>query len=107
MQCPKCNTAMSSLEGLAFSANRCNGCGGVWLSDADIDVKKHRAAVNAIDTSTPADQANLNEVRAINCPNCDIALMKMVDSTQLNVDYEACPDCRGAFFDAGELKDLS
>ena len=51
MQCPKCSTAMSSLEGLAFSADRCNGCGGVWLSDSDIDVKDHAVAIDSIDTS--------------------------------------------------------
>ena len=107
MQCPKCSTAMSSLEGLEFSADRCNGCGGVWLSDSDIDAKDHAAAIDSIDTSIPEGQASFNELREINCPNCDVALMKMLDKTQLNVEYEACPDCRGAFFDAGELKDLS
>ena len=81
MQCPKCSTAMSSLEGLAFSADRCNGCGGVWLSDSDIDVKDHAVAIDSIDTSIPKDQPSFNELREINCPNCDVALMKMVDLT--------------------------
>ena len=61
MQCPKCSTAMSSLEGLEFSADRCNGCGGVWLSDSDIDAKDHAAAIDSIDTSIPEGQASFNE----------------------------------------------
>lgn len=107
MQCPKCTTAMSELAGLAFAAHRCNGCGGVWLCDADLNVQEHAPAIEQIDTSPFDRESQMNEHRDINCPACDARLIKMLDRYQLNIEYELCPDCRGAFFDAGELKDLS
>ena len=110
MKCPKCAGSMNELQGLDFSADRCDQCGGIWLKDSDIDVKQHVAAVDSIDQSVEPhndNRADLNDVRDIQCPSCDVAMIKMIDRTQLSVDYEACPDCRGAFFDAGELKDLS
>ncbi len=107
MQCPKCTTEMNELAGLAFAAHRCNGCGGVWLGDADIDVRQHAPAIDQIDTTPPDRDSQMNERRDINCPACNTRLLKMLDRNQLNIEYELCPDCRGAFYDAGELKDLS
>lgn len=107
MQCPKCTTEMNELADLVFVAHRCNGCGGVWLGDADIDVQQHASAIDQIDTTPLDHDSQLNARRDINCPACNVRLLKMLDRTQLNIEYELCPDCRGAFFDAGELKDLS
>ena len=33
-------------------------------------------------------------------------MIPMVDKNQYHIKYEACPNCFGTFFDAGEFRDL-
>lgn len=103
MQCPKCHNAMHQLSDLEFSAQQCSSCHGVWVDDADVDLAKQAQAIN--EPQVPDSSSN-NERRKIDCPKCAIPMMAMIHRTQFHIEYEACADCRGAYFDAGELSDL-
>ena len=48
----------------------------------------------------------LNELGDISCPECSVAMDKTYDSYQRHIWFEACPQCEGVFFDAGEFSDL-
>ena len=43
----------------------------------------------------------------VNCPKCEVTMLRMADETQFHVVFESCPTCFGSFFDAGEFKDVS
>ena len=34
-------------------------------------------------------------------------MLRMIDRTQLHIEFECCPVCNGTFFDAGEFRDLT
>ena len=48
-----------------------------------------------------------NEMQDINCPKCEVKMLRMADKTQFHIEYEFCPTCLSTFFDAGEFKDLN
>ena len=41
------------------------------------------------------------------CPRCGGGMVRMVDAAQPHIWFEKCASCSGAFFDAGEFRDLS
>lgn len=107
MNCPKCKSEMSSLEGDGFSALKCGGCHGIWFRDGSHELAKSIRGIAAIDEEETNSASAYNSVRDINCPECQKPMLKMVDRTQLHIELEACTYCNGVFFDAGEFKDYT
>lgn len=97
---------MHEISGLQFSALQCSGCSGVWLADSDEGLTKQAEVIEDTAPATEAAVRSNNDLKKITCPKCQVGMISMVHRTQLHIEYEACPDCRGAYFDAGELKDL-
>jgi hypothetical protein len=46
-----------------------------------------------------------NTVRDIDCPRCGKTMVKLNDSKQTHLEYEACEE-HGVFMDAGEFTDF-
>lgn len=107
MKCPKCQNELNELNQVAFSAAKCPACSGIWFRDGSHALAKNIEGAVAIDEPDTNAAAAYDSVRDIQCPECRQPLIKMADSTQLHIKYEACADGCGAFFDAGEFKDLS
>ena len=107
MDCPKCSNTMNELEGFSYSAAKCSGCSGIWFRDSGHKIAKDLAHAKQIDESVTNASSAYNLVRDIDCPECESAMIKMVDPTQLNIEIESCADCYGVFFDAGEFTDFS
>ena len=107
MDCPKCSNEMSKLEGFSFSAFKCNSCSGIWFRDSGHKIAKEMAVADKIDEPNTNSQSVYNLVRDFDCPECESQMIKMVDPTQLTIEFESCADCYGVFFDAGEFSDFS
>ena len=106
MQCPKCQHSMRAIPDLPFSAQQCTNCLGVWLDDSDEDLARQAEEIQEHEGSIGAPNKN-NSIKKIDCPKCGAKMLSMIHRTQFHIEYEACADCRGAYFDAGELSDLS
>lgn len=106
MKCPKCSNEMSEISNEAFTANRCESCGGLWFTEENLSKALKTANSEEIDLSDLNSAATYNEVRDIDCPTCNQKMIKMVDKDQFHIKYELCPSCRGIFLDSGEFKDL-
>jgi Zn-finger nucleic acid-binding protein len=107
MNCPKCQNEMMELNEASFSAAKCSGCSGIWFRDGGHEVAKSIKGISSIDEVDTNAAAVYNQVRNVQCPECQQPLIKMVDSTQLHIEFESCADGCGIFFDAGEFKDFT
>lgn len=108
MQCPKCNGSMSQISGVDFIlANKCENCAGLWFPQSGHEEAKKIKNAAAIDTVDTNASKAYNPLNKINCPECSQKMIRMVDKDQFHIEYESCPSCYGAFFDAGEFADLT
>lgn len=98
---------MHPLNDVPFSANKCTGCSGMWFREDSHHKAKKIKGIEDIDQPDTNAAAVYDEVTDVNCPTCNQQLIEMVDSTQLHVEFEACPDGCGVFFDAGEFADFA
>lgn len=106
MNCPKCQSAMDEITYEAVTIDRCSACGGLWFDLLEASDLKARAGSQAVDRGDRAVGAQHDAQDAIDCPRCDVAMLRMVDAQQPHIWYEACPVCHGTYFDAGEFADL-
>ncbi|GJM14481.1 MAG: hypothetical protein DHS20C12_28840 [Pseudohongiella sp.] len=107
MNCPKCDSSMAAIDNPSFNAMKCSGCAGIWFKDASHEIAKSIKGIGEIDNTEATASTELNALRDIDCPECKRKMLKMADRTQLHIKFEACTDCYGVFFDAGEFKDLT
>ena len=106
MQCPKCREAMEIVRFDEIDIDRCTGCRGLWFDGRELKKLKDRPGVEVIDTGDAAVGRKQNENDHINCPRCTTRMVRLVDSDQPHIWYEACSVCGGAYFDAGEFRDF-
>lgn len=109
MDCPKCQSQMNEVEGFSFSATKCSGCSGIWFREANHEIAKKLVNSKDIDTSSAQHNTDYNLIRDFDCPesDCQSTMIKMVDSSQMDIELESCSSCYGVFFDAGEFSDFS
>ena len=107
MQCPKCTNIMKEISNDNFSAMKCEGCSGLWFKDASHEIAKTIQGIPEIDKSDTNAAAVYNDVREIECPECDETMYKMIDKDQFHIEFEACGTCDGVYFDSGEFQDYA
>jgi Zn-finger nucleic acid-binding protein len=103
-RCGKCGGPFHALLVEGLFVDRCRGCHGTWLDEAEIE----RLLGAGLDATAPAGpgaafaRAPLDRL-AGSCPSCRIALTAHeVPGHPAHV--EVCPRCRGTWFDRGELE---
>lgn len=106
MQCPKCAQHMDTVEFNGIEIERCIQCNGMWFDMLEHEQLKKMKGSEIIDIGSAAVGKEYNDVDRINCPKCSSAMLRMVDKDQHHIWYEACPNCYGVFFDAGEFRDF-
>jgi len=107
MQCPKCESEFETIVYENVEVDRCTSCGEIWFDAREReDLAKTRGA-ESIDIGDSRVGKQYNEEQNVNCPKCEVTMLRMADKTQFHIEYEFCPSCSGTFFDAGEFKDLS
>ena len=99
---------METVAAAAQEVDRCTGCGGLWFDLREHEhVAESSADVARLDSGDPAEGARRNAARDIECPVCRVKMLKLAVPNQFHIQYESCPVCHGAFFDAGEFKDYA
>jgi Zn-finger nucleic acid-binding protein len=99
---------MSEVSVAEYTVDRCTSCSGLWFDLREHEhIAKSPARVQALDTGDAAQGAQQNAKRDVPCPLCHVKMLKLSVPAQPHIQYESCPVCYGAFFDAGELKDYA
>ena len=100
MRCPKCKTKtlveVKTTGGVPL--DRCKQCKGVWSDAGELEALLDSAAQH-LDVS--ADSHLIGPP----CPRCGDA-MRVFYYPGTYVSVDVCPDCRGLWFDAGELNEV-
>jgi PAT family beta-lactamase induction signal transducer AmpG len=107
LRCPKCRADMMTLTIDGAEIDRCSDCHGLWFDAGEVDKLRNREAAAAIDVGDPAVGKARNLIDHYRCPRCGGEMNRLVDPQQTHIWYEECEDCHGAYFDAGEFKDLT
>lgn len=105
MNCPKCEASMERVTYHDIEVYRCTNCKGIWFDMLKEERLKKIKGSEAIDIGDPEKGKAFNQLDQVNCPVCNVQMIKMVDPKQHHLWYEKCPICFGLFFDAGEFKD--
>ena len=105
MECPKCNSDMEKVTYENIQVDRCTNCKGIWFDMLEHEHLKAIENSQSIDIGEPKVGKEFNKIDKIDCPVCHTQMIRMVDSKQPHIRYEACTICYGVFFDAGEFKD--
>ena len=97
------------MEAVVFddvTVDRCTSCKGIWFDANEQKVLKSRKGGDAIDTGDAAIGKRWDKVTDIQCPRCNVPMIRMVEADEQPIDYEACTKCFGIFLDAGEFRHL-
>ncbi len=105
MNCPKCESDMEEVTFQSVTVERCLGCGGIWFDAYEANKLRQLKGADSLDSGDPDVGKQYNKVEDIQCPKCNVDLIRMVDASQGHIHYESCPMCFGVYFDAGEFKD--
>jgi len=101
-------TMMDQQPAAGISVDRCRSCGGLWLDAMELEkVVAAKGTARTIDLGTPVENPEDMSVLPLKCPRDHEPLILMTGQDQSHIRYDACTVCGGAFFDAGELKDMS
>lgn len=106
MNCPKCDGEFEKVTFSGIEVERCVSCAGLWF---DLMEKEDLLAIEgseAIDIGDAEVGERNARIRSIKCPQCQVKMIPMIDRAQFHIQYESCPSCFGAYFDAGEFRDL-
>lgn len=106
MNCPKCRDQMRANRYDTVEYNQCRNCGGLWFDALEAEELVEIKGAAAIDTGDPKSGSGRNKSRNVKCPVCSVSMLPVQDMKQPHIQLEACPSCRGTFFDAGEFKDF-
>ena len=106
MDCPKCGGLFETVAFNKVKIERCDACAGLWfdmLEKEDLLKMKGSEVIDIGDEQVGEDH---DQMRKIDCPRCKARMIPMIDKDQFHIHYECCPSCYGAYFDAGEFRDL-
>ncbi len=106
MNCPKCAHDMRKTQHKGIEYDQCKNCGGLWFDALEAEELIETARAVEVDTGDIKQAVELNQKRDINCPVCNVRMLKVHDREQPHIQLESCPTCKGTFFDAGEFTDF-
>jgi uncharacterized protein len=114
--CPACSKPMEKVQEADITIDRCTACGGLWLDALEKDrILANKGAAKKLDPARPTRATDVAGSGATSvppaqkktlCPRDTSTLIRMVDHKQRHIHYESCKVCGGAFFHAGDLRDL-
>ena len=107
MRCPKCRSDMEQVTVDGTEVDRCSSCMGLWFDDGELALMRSHRAAAELDIGEVSIGKKQNKLEHYRCPRCAGAMNRLVDPEQTHIWFEQCEACRGSFFDAGELTDLT
>lgn len=115
MQCPKCLSDMEVIDYQGIEIDRCTDCFGMFFDHLEKDDLKTLEGVESIDVGDEFVGARYNEILDVPCPKCKVKMNHVLHTDYIGhnsapskpyeIKFESCPNCHGAFFDAGEFSD--
>jgi Zn-finger nucleic acid-binding protein len=113
MKCPRCGSALNTVEYDGVQVEVCSSCKGEWLHAGELEkIVEHHDEV-----FTPEEIASLDAVNQevftdenldhdeLNCPNCANVRMEHFNYGDTSgIILHKCPDCGGIWMDKDELK---
>ena len=106
MLCPKCGSQFEKITYREIEVDRCLGCRGLWFDMLEKDDLVRIEGSESIDIGSEIVGEEFDKLRKVDCPQCKVKMLPMVDKDQYHIHYESCPVCYGTYFDAGEFLDL-
>lgn len=95
---------MNAVETDGVTADRCEGCGGLWFDDRELAealrAAASRPAAGAVDF---AGHGSINLL----CPRCKAATSEYNFAYDSGVLINECPACRGVFLQRGEFEEIA
>jgi PAT family beta-lactamase induction signal transducer AmpG len=107
MRCPKCRSDMEQITIDGTEVDRCSSCYGLWFDDGELSKLRNKEAAAVLDIGNIKTGKKQNKIEHYRCPRCAGPMNRLVDPEQAHIWFEQCDSCRGLFFDAGELTDLT
>lgn len=107
MNCPKCISPMVKVTIDDIEVDRCTDCQGLFFDEFEKERLRKLKGAESLDVGDPKTGKEFNRVDRIHCPRCSSQMIRMVDIDQPHIWFEHCTVCGGAFFDAGEFRELS
>ncbi len=100
--CPKCKkeslSEFNTSDGVIVDF--CDECFGIWFDSDEL--------AHYIELSKDIPELDEMQKKAVKtdlvCPKCKGLLEEIPFSTKTDIMIERCPNCKGTFFDAGEIK---
>lgn len=111
MNCPRCNSNLSTTEIQNITIEMCPSCDGLWLDKFEI-TKILNCESDSIKSSEIAaaleKDKNINntENKSIKCPACSSEMTNTSYMFNNNINVDLCPKCFGIWLDDGELKEI-
>ncbi|MEJ2274012.1 MAG: zf-TFIIB domain-containing protein, partial [Woeseiaceae bacterium] len=84
-----------------------SSCYGLWFDDGELSKLRNKEAAAVLDIGNIKTGKKQNKIEHYRCPRCAGPMNRLVDPEQAHIWFEQCDSCRGLFFDAGELTDLT
>lgn len=108
MNCPKCKAEMEQIQICEIEIDRCSRCRGIWFDQQEQDQIQCGRGTHKADVGHQAIGEHYNQLRDIQCPRCHVAMQeKELRRGRIPIQIEACPQCGGSYFDAGEFRDFA
>ena len=105
MQCPKCLATMETVHFNNVEVDRCTQCYGLFFDRMEKETLKQMKGSEEIDIGDEFVGARYNEILDVPCPKCKVKMNHVFETDPFEIKFEVCPECRGAYFDAGEFRD--
>ncbi|WP_267384457.1 zf-TFIIB domain-containing protein [Cyanobacterium sp. uoEpiScrs1] len=103
--CPKCGGNLEKIIYEETEVDRCCQCLGIWLDSLEAEQLKNIKGSEIIDSGNFQEENPSESLqKKVNCPRCQISMIKILDFDEYPLWYETCLKCHGLWFDAGEFQ---
>lgn len=103
--CPKCGGNLEKVIYQEIEVDRCCQCRGIWFDSLEAEQLKSLKGSETIDSGHFQQQDTTESWQEpVNCPRCQVKMLKTLDFDEYPIWYETCLQCHGLWFDAGEFK---
>lgn len=109
IRCPRHDRAMRRFDLGGVQVDRCPVCGGIWMDAGELE-RIVAQGEHGRDDLTRLDHPGTTIEEADHeacCPRDGAPLVPRVDPEHPGVEFDVCGACRGVFFDAGELSEMT
>jgi Zn-finger nucleic acid-binding protein len=91
----------------SIEIDRCVACKGIWFDLNEQEALKSAKGAHKADIGHQAIGEYYNKITGVLCPKCDVEMKTETVKKGVSIQFETCPKCHGAFFDAGEFREFS